>query len=160
MSGAAAVMEGQRAEIDVAALIAAAIKAKAEKAAAKYALVEETPEGEALTWNVTHEQIAKINGGDRAALDAFFLDEGNYKHITSCAWQYMRNHGYLKSVISYEDLINQVYVDLLAGFLKLRPWNKAITRAVYTSFRFTAVGGLDEEYIPFKEVAQCQKRTN
>lgn len=160
MSGAAAVMDERRVEIDVAAMIAAAIRAKEEKAAAKYALVEATPEGEVLTWKITPEQVAKINGGDRAALDAFFLDEDNYRRIRAGAWQYMRNNAYLKSVISYEDLIQQFYVELLTGKAKLRPWDKAITRAEFTAFRFAAVGGLDEEYIPFKEVAQCRKQAN
>ena len=161
MSGAAAVMEGNNVKIDVAAMIAAAIRAKEEKAAEKFALVEATPEGKVLTWKVTPEQIARINGGERAALDAFFLDEDNYKHIRAGAWQFMRNNGYLKTVISYEDLINQFYVELLTGMVKLRPWDNAINRAEFTAFRFAAVGGLDDVYIPYqKEYPTCQKQAN
>ena len=161
MSGAAAIMKNQRVEIDVAALIAAALQKKEEEKAARFALAEQTPEGEVLTWKVTPEQIARINDGDRAALDAFFLNEDNYCRIRAGAWQFMRNNAYLKSVISYEDLINQFYVELLTGMVKLRPWDRAIGRAEFTAFRYAAVGGLDDLYIPYdKEHPTCQKQAN
>ena len=144
-------------EIDLAQLIEEAIKRKKEKEAKTFSAVEATPEGEKLTWNVTPQQVAKINAGDRAALDEFYFDTSNHNRIRYNAYNYMRKNGYLLAVASWEDLMQQVYCDLLTGLVKLRPYDRAINKAVFASFRFAAVGGLDEVFIPFKGVEHvCQ----
>lgn len=62
-------------EYDVTEKIQSAI-AEAEKAElAKWEREEATPEGEVLTYAVTSEEVAKINAGEREAIDAFFLRE-------------------------------------------------------------------------------------
>lgn len=136
---------GERLTVDVAGMIAAAMEKKQAEVVAYWTDAGQTPAGEVLTWKTTPEQVARINAGDRAALDAFYFD--NLQRLTFSALRYMRNNAYVQAVVSYEDLIQQVYVDLRAGILKLRPFDKAICKAVFTSFRFAAVGGLDELYI-------------
>lgn len=123
-------------------------RAKRAAEAAELESVEETPAGQKLTWNVTPEEIARINAGDREALDAFYFDEDNLRRIRFNAYRFMRHNPWFKAVVSAEDFIQQVYCDLLTGMVKLRPWDSAIAKAVFTSFRFTPVGGLDEIYIP------------
>ena len=133
-------------EQDISALIETAIKERDEKRIKTYSIVEEVPTGQGLKWWDTQpEQVARINAGAREAIDAFYFE--NYKKIVYSGWAFLRKNAYLRSVISHEDLMQQVYFDLRTGVLKLRPFDKAITRAVYTSFRFAAVGGLDEIYI-------------
>lgn len=149
----------ERAQIDVKQMIEEAIQAKQAEVAARYAIIEPIPEGKALTWNVTPEQIAKINDGNREALDLFYLDSANYRRIKFCAYSYLRHNPYVKAVVSYEDLIQQVYHDLRIGLLKLRPYDGAICGAIFHSFRFAAVGGMDEIYIK-KERKKCQKQVN
>ena len=127
-------------------------RAKRAAEAAELESVEETPAGQKLTWNVTPEEIARINAGDREALDAFYFQEDNLQRIKFSAYRFMRHNQFLKTVVSADDYIQQVYCDLLTGVLKLRPWDKAIAKALYTSFRFTPVGGLDEIYIPPCEI--------
>ena len=134
-----------------------AIKSKQEKEAKKTENIEETPPGEKLTWNVTAEQIARINAGDRAALDAFYFDPDNFRRLTYSAHKFMRHKFYLKSVISYEDLMQQVYYDLRAGMVKLRPYDKAISFTIYHSFQFAAVGGVDEVFIPHRKEEDVKK---
>ena len=51
-----------------------------------------------------------------------------------------------KKIIGYEDLINQYYIDLASGLLKFGAWDKSIGKAMYHSFRYAAVGGIDEVY--------------
>lgn len=109
--------------------------------------VQQIPEGKRLTWKVTPEEIARINAGDRVALDAFYFDEDNFRRLKFSAYRFMRHNSYLQTVVSFEDLIQQVYCDLASGMVKLRPYDSAITQGIYTSFRFSAVGGLDEIYI-------------
>ena len=138
------------AEVDFPALVLSAIRAKQEQAAAKVETVEQIPAGEKLTWHVTPEQIARINAGDRAALDEFYFD--NLYRLRCSAYRYMRNNAYVKAVASYEDLLQQVYCDLRTGAVKLRPYDKAICRAVFHSFRFAPVGGEDGIYIPYLTV--------
>ena len=72
--------ESGRFEIDFSALIEAAQREKREKTAEKLAVkieknIEETPAGLTLEkWIATPEQIARINRGDREALDTFYFD--------------------------------------------------------------------------------------
>ena len=58
----------------------------------------------------------------------------------------MRKNEHLKKIIGYEDLINQYYIDLASGLLKFGAWDKSIGKAMYHSFRYAAVGGIDEVY--------------
>lgn len=128
---------------------------------AKYSAVEQTPEGERLTWHVTPEQIARINAGDREALDEFYFESENFLRLRNSAYKYMRNNAFVKAVASHEDLLQQVYADLRLGLLKLRPYDHAISSAIFHSFRYAPVGGIDETYIHvIKEKKRCQKQAN
>ena len=152
-----------RATIDFTELLSAAINAK-KKQELKVELkaleeIEQTPEGEYLSWETTPEQIARINAGDRVALDEFYFD--NYNRIKFSALRYVRNNSYIISVASWEDLAQQVYCDLRTGFIKLRPYNKAISESIWKSFRYAPVGGLDEVFIPREKGGKaCQKQVN
>ena len=110
--------------------------------------VEEIPEGKKLTWKVTPEEIAQINAGNRVALDAFYFQEENFRRITFSAFAFMRKNQWFKGVISSEDLVDQAYLDLALGLAKLRPYDSAISKTLFNSFRFAAVGGIDEIFIP------------
>lgn len=144
-------------EIDLSALVAQALQKQQAQEAEKYlSEIEQTPQEERLTWNTTPEQIARINAGERAALDEFYFN--NYMRIVYSAHRFMRHNAYVKAVANYEDLIQQVYCDLRTGLLKLRPYDLAISLAIYHSFRYAAVGGMDEIYI--HGVKQCQKQPN
>ena len=152
-------MEAERAriEIDVSGLIAEAIRAKEAEAAERYSSIEETPSGESLTWHTTAEEIARINAGDRAALDRFYFEPDNYRHLKCCAWSFFRKQPYFRPIISDEDLKQQLYCDLRTGLLKFRPYDRAIRSAIYHSFRYAAVGGIDEIYIPNPRARRCGK---
>lgn len=149
-------------EINMQELIEAAIKRKQEKEGKEFSMIEATPEGERLTWKVTPEQVARINAGDREALDEFYLDPANNDRIRYCAYGFLRHNGYILSVASWEDLVQQVYCDLRTGFIKLRPYDRAIGKAIYRSFQFAPVGGLDEVFIPLEkgESRICQSLAN
>ncbi len=148
----------ERAQVDVTSLIEEAIRAKQAQAAARFATVEETPAGEVLTWKVTPEQIARINAGEREALDEFYFE--NLTRLRFSAYRFLRHNGYVKAVASYEDLLQQVYCDLRTGLLKLRPYDYAITRAVFHSFEYAAVGGIDDVYVYERRGRKCQKQVN
>lgn len=66
-------MEAERArlETDVSGLIAEAIREREAERVRKLS-EEGTPAGECLTWHTTAEEIARINAGEREALDAFY----------------------------------------------------------------------------------------
>lgn len=134
--------EAERATIDVTALIAEALRAKQEAEAKRYA------EAERLTWRVTAEQVARINAGEREALDAFYFEPNNFRRIQCSAYAFFRHSPYFRPIIAAEDLTQQVYCDLATGLLKLRPYDRAISNAIFHSFRYAAVGGIDEIYIP------------
>lgn len=154
-------MEAERAriEIDISALILEAIRAKEAEEARKYEEIEETPPGKALTWHTTAEEIARINAGEREAIDHFYFN--NLQRLTFSAYRYMRNNPYVKTIVSYEDLLNQVYLELRTGLLKLRPYDAGISSAVFHSFRYAAVGGIDEIYIPYqRRSGRCRKQAN
>ena len=97
---------------------------------------------ERLTYNVTEEQIAKINSGDRAAMDEFFFS--NELRIKHCAWMFMRRNQYYKSVVSWEDLVNEFYVSLSRGLFFFRCCDRSISRCIFHSFRYAAVGGMED----------------
>ena len=155
-------METERAriEIDVSGLIAEAIRAKEAEEAARCSSIEETPLGESLTWHTTAEEIARINAGDRAALDRFYFEPDNHRHLKCCARSFFRRVPYFRPIISEEDLMQQLYCDLRTGVLKLRPYDRAIRSAIYHSFRYAAVGGIDEIYIPNPGARRCGKCQN
>ena len=137
-------------DVDFSALFSAA----QEEQAATLNDVEQTPSGARFTWNVTPEQIAKINAGDKDALAAFFFDEDNNRRIGYCASKFIRRNTFLQSIITAQDLTQQAFCDLLCGLLKFRPWDAAISTAIFHSFRYAAVGGIDEVYIPARKGAK------
>ena len=145
-----------RASVDLADLIAAAVKEKQLKEGKKYEAIEETPEGEVLTWNITPRQVALINAGNQKAIEEFYFDTDNFRRIKFSAFRYMRNNAVFKAIASFEDLTQQLYCDLLTGYIKLRPFDKAISMALFQSFRFAPVGGLDEIYIYKTRDEKCQ----
>ena len=111
-------MEAERAriEIDVSGLIAEAIRAKEAEAAERYSSIEETPSGESLTWHTTAEEIARINAGDRAALDRFYFEPDNYRnHAAAYESPKDSKEKYCRDYFSGE--VN-AYLDVL-GFFKL-----------------------------------------
>ncbi len=132
-------------EIDLSALVAQALQEQQAQEAAKYAEIEEIPRGKALTWNTTPEQIARINAGEREALDEFYFT--NFHRLRCSAWRFVRNNPYIKAVASYEDLLQQVYFDLRTGVAKFRPFDAAICNAIFHSFRYASVGGFEGIYI-------------
>lgn len=124
---------------------------------------EETPSGEELTWHTTAEEIARINAGEREALDSFYFEPENYRHIQNCARSFLRKNPYCSPIASAEDFAQQLYCDLRTGLLKLRPYDRAIKSAVYHSFRYAAVGGIDEVYMPNpreRRSSVCRKQAN
>lgn len=138
--------------IDLGALIVSAIKEKQEQEARKYETVEQPPKGAKLTWKVTPEEIAEINAGNAEIIDKFYM--ANIERVRYSAYRFMRNNNYVKAVASYEDLMQQFYIDLRTGAVKLRPFDIAIGYAVFHSFRYAPVGGFDEIYIPLKDKEQ------
>lgn len=99
-------------------------------------------------WDVTPEQITLINSPchplHRVAVIAFY--DVNYKRIyymARNALTYGKAFSRLTTVISYEDLLQQVFCDLLGGFLKLPHNAEKIGKAIYRCFYYTAVGGLE-----------------
>lgn len=159
MNENAAVLNVEKIKINLTALITQAIEAQEAREAAKYAEIEETPRGMELTWKTTPEQIARINAGDRAAIDEFYFS--NMRRLTCAAYSHIRHNYSITSIASYEDLLQQVYIELRTGVIKLRPFDKAINGAVYRSFRYAPVGGNDTTFIyQDKERGQCQKAAN
>lgn len=141
--------EAEAAGIDVSALIAEALKGKLpqikELPKVREMEVLAIPESEQLKWwETTRGEIEQINAGDRAAIDAFYFR--NLWRIKCSAYSYMRRNEHLKKIIGYEDLINQYYIDLASGLLKFGAWDKSIGKAMCHSFRYAAVGGIDEVY--------------
>lgn len=99
-------------------------------------------------WDVTPEQITLINNPrhplHRVAVIAFY--DVNYNRIYNMArrsLRYGKAYSRLIAIISYEDLLQQVFCDLLGGFLKLPHNTEKIRAAIYRCFYYTAVGGLE-----------------
>ena len=141
--------EAEAAGIDFSALIAEALKGKLpqikELPKVREMEVLAVPESEQLKWwETTRGEIEQINAGERASIDAFYFR--NLWRIKCSAYSYMRRNEHLKKIIGYEDLINQYYIDLASGLLKFGAWDKSIGKAMYHSFRYAAVGGIDEVY--------------
>lgn len=141
--------EAEAAGIDVSALIAEALKGKLpqikELPKVQEMEVLAIPESEQLKWwETTRGEIEQINAGERASIDAFYFR--NLWRIKCSAYSYMRRNEHLKKIIGYEDLINQYYIDLASGLLKFGAWDKSIGKAMCHSFRYAAVGGIDEVY--------------
>ena len=102
--------------------------------------------GESLCgWNITPEQIRFINIPFHAlhAVNVFRFYEDNLTRLQRMANAFMRNHIYLFAIVSAEDLVQQLYCDLLGGVLKLPAKPEQIRKAIYKSFRYAAVGGLE-----------------
>lgn len=102
-------------------------------------------------WDITPEQITLINSPRHpfhaVAVTAFY--DVNYKRLKRMARAFLAPTSHfhnLISVINYEDLLQQVFADLLGGFLKLPHDTERIRIAIYKCFRYTAVGGLEGVY--------------
>ena len=108
-------------------------------------------------WDITPEQITLINSPlhpfHNVAVIAFY--DVNFKRLWRMAFNYLaptsHNHC-LIAVVSYEDLLQQVFADLLCGSLKLPHNTEEISKAIYRCFRFTAVGGLEG----VEDVKECR----
>lgn len=99
-------------------------------------------------WQTSAEEIERINAGDREAVNAFYRD--NFRYLRNLAWSFYHRHTReaVRVIVSPEDMLQQVYIDLAGGLLKLYSSDKLIGRALCHSFRYAAVGGIDEIYIP------------
>lgn len=154
----------ERAEIDITGMLLEAIRQKSEETQAEalraLALPEQAPKGERLDyWNTTAEEVAEINAGNPEAVNAFYFR--NEVHIKFAAYAFFRKSIRFKSVISAEDLTQQFYIDLAAGVVKLRPWDRAIKSAARYSFRYAAIGGagnyVEDFFVPFRRQAFKRK---
>ena len=98
-------------------------------------------------WQTSAEEIERINAGDREAVNAFYRD--NFRYLRNLAWSFYHRHTReaVRVIVSPEDMLQQVYIDLAGGLLKLCSSDKLIGRALCHSFRYAAVGGIDEIYI-------------
>lgn len=98
-------------------------------------------------WDITREQISLINDCNhwlhRVAVIAFY--DVNYNFLRCMAYRFLSPIGKnyrLISVVSPEDLLQQLFCDMLSGHLKLPKETEKIRSAIYECFRFAAVGGL------------------
>ncbi|MCM1441051.1 MAG: hypothetical protein NC131_17895 [Roseburia sp.] len=104
-------------------------------------------------WDVTSEQITLINSPrhplHRVAVIMFY--DVNFKRLFHMAYSFLspnsRNRN-LIAIVSYEDLMQQLFADLLGGFLKLPHDTEQIRSSIYKCYRYAAVGGLEGvEYV-------------
>lgn len=95
-------------------------------------------------FDITPEQIRLINGNDRLlrkiATDCFYFT--NLRLIRKMAYVFMQYNERLKTIVSYEDLVQQLYVDLCAGYIKFEATQKRIRCAIYDCFKLAAIGGM------------------
>lgn len=138
----------ERAEVDFTAMFLQALAEAREAEAAKLTEAEEAPAGFLQKWKTSAGEIARINAGDPEAVNAFYFE--NYGHLLCLARSFYHRHTReaVRVIVSPEDMLQQVYIDLAGGLLKLYPSDKLIGRALCHSFRYAAVGGIDEIYIP------------
>ena len=101
-------------------------------------------------WDITPEQITLINSPahpfHKVAVTTFY--DTNYRRLVDMGYGFIRfcRVGRLKgllSVVSLEDLLQQVFCDLLGGWLKLPHNTERISTAIFKCFRYSAVGGLE-----------------
>lgn len=92
-------------------------------------------------WKITDEQADKIRNGEQAARDTFYFD--NLDRIRVMAFNYAKRNPHCKGLA--EDMVQSVYLDLL--YFKQENGvpvidGIALSRFIYSSFRFTPYGGL------------------
>lgn len=96
-------------------------------------------------FDISSEQIALINNVlhpfHSVAVMCFY--DVNFKLLRRMAYCYLACNLCFKAVVSYEDLVQQLYVDMLSGALKLPYDTTKIKSVVYACYRFAAVGGLE-----------------
>ncbi len=112
-------------------------------------------------WDITEEQVAAINTGDRFAIDMFFYV--NEQRMRRLAAYFLRTHGYVVSpmfspMLTVDDCVNQAYVDMRRGFLYFEYKPKYISGLLCHSFYYAPVGGFGDEdgryhYSPRRRVA-------
>ncbi len=122
--------------------------ARLREEAEKLNEAEEIPAGFLRKWKTSAEEVAQINAGKLEAVSAFYFRNYDYLQNFARAFFYRHTREAVRVIVSPEDMLQQVYIDLADGLLKLRPYDKAIGRAVCRSFRYAAVGGIEEIYIP------------
>ena len=97
-------------------------------------------------WDVTPEQITLINNPrhplHRVAVIAFY--DVNYKRLKAMSLGFFNkaNEG-IKKIVSNEDLLQQLFCDLLSGCFKLPHKSEHISNGIFKCFRYAAVGGLE-----------------
>jgi hypothetical protein len=100
----------------------------------------------AYGWRVTAIEIKRINNFKAKyhfeAVNDFYTN--NFSHLKALAISFFRQPEgeRLSGVVDVDDLLQQVYIDLLDCCLKLSENERAITKAIWLCFRFSAVGGL------------------
>ena len=99
-------------------------------------------------WDINSEQRRYINDTSSAfhsvAVNAFY--DVNFIRLRKMAFKFLAvdsHYHCLITCIDVEDLLQQVYCDLLSGYLKLPRNSQRISKAIYKCFRYTAVGGLE-----------------
>ena len=109
-------------------------------------------QGDALRdgWDVTAEQITLINSPahplHKVSVIAFY--DVNFKRLCRLSFNFIMyrqrfKKGALLTVVNQEDLLQQVFCDLLGGWLKLPHDTKRIKSAICRCFTYAAVGGLE-----------------
>lgn len=99
-------------------------------------------------WDITQEQVAAINEGDRFAVDMFFYV--NEKFIRRLAGTFLHkfrgfSHGVYAYLLTVDDCFNQAYIDMRRGFLHFELDDKCIAGVLCHSFRYAGVGGFGDE---------------
>lgn len=118
-------------------------KKATEKARRKAAQAE-------ITWEVTPEQLERMNEGEQEAIDTFFSE--NLHHLYALSRRVLRQYGYradLKytNLVELDDLINQAYIDLRSGKVLFDYTRRSISRGLWRSMYYAPVGGAPEDYI-------------
>lgn len=95
-------------------------------------------------FDITAEQVRLINGNDsvlrKVAADCFYF--ANLRVLHKMAFSFLKHNSRLLVIVSREDLLQQVYVDLCDGYIKLSTDAKRIRYALYDCFKLAAIGGL------------------
>lgn len=133
------------------------VKAKQEaELAAKIAIVNAQAEdcGEIDGFKITVEQCAKINAGDREAVDKFFQENGLRLRRLARVFLFRiglppkwdrKNSRYEPGIIELGDCLNQLYVDMRQGLLKFVLKKGVLASVICHSFRYCGVGGFGDE---------------
>lgn len=99
-------------------------------------------------WDVTPEQITLINNPHhpmhRIAVIAFY--DVNFKLLNRLACGYVysdKTPPRFKTIVNQEDLLQQLFCDLLSGDLKLPHNPQMLRKKIIWSFKYALVGGME-----------------